>query len=72
MRVAVVTGGRADWGLLRPTVHALAADARFEPLVVAAAMHLEARYGDTLAEIDVPVAATAGASAPAPPSPTSR
>lgn len=59
IRVAVLTGGRADYGLLRPTIQALAADERFEPLVIAAAMHLDPLYGDTLAELaadGVPVA----------------
>lgn len=51
-RVAVLTGGRADHGLLRPTIHALRDDPRFQPLVVAAAMHLDPAYGDTLSVVE--------------------
>ena len=51
-RVAVLTGGRADHGLLRPTIRALRDDPRFAPLVVAAAMHLDPAYGDTLSVVE--------------------
>ena len=52
MRVAVVTGSRADYGLLRPTLAALAADERFELRLLVSAMHLDPAYGDSLAEIE--------------------
>ena len=48
VKVAVVTGGRADYGLLRPTMQALHDDERFELALVAAAMHLSEAHGDTL------------------------
>jgi UDP-hydrolysing UDP-N-acetyl-D-glucosamine 2-epimerase len=51
MKVAVVTGGRADYGLLRPTLLALRDDSRFSLALVVAAMHLRAEHGDTLAAI---------------------
>jgi UDP-hydrolysing UDP-N-acetyl-D-glucosamine 2-epimerase len=50
--VVVVTGSRADYGLLRPTIAALDADPRFELLLVAAAMHLSRRFGETFREIE--------------------
>jgi UDP-hydrolysing UDP-N-acetyl-D-glucosamine 2-epimerase len=51
IRVAIVTGTRADFGLLRPTIEAMGADERFEPIVIAAAMHLSPAFGDTIEEI---------------------
>lgn len=51
-RVAVITGTRADWGLLSPVVAALAASPRAIPLVVATNMHVMARYGSTASEIE--------------------
>lgn len=41
-RVAVVTGSRAEFGLLRPVMHAVAARADLELVVVAAGSHLVA------------------------------
>jgi UDP-hydrolysing UDP-N-acetyl-D-glucosamine 2-epimerase len=52
VKVAIVTGTRADFGLLRPTIEAMRSDERFEPLVVAAAMHLSSTFGDTIEEIE--------------------
>ena len=52
MRVAVVTGSRADYGLLRPTIAALRKDPRFDVIVLATAMHLDAAFGATVAEIE--------------------
>ena len=51
IRVAIVTGTRADFGLLRPTIEAMRADERFEPRVIAAAMHLSPAFGNTIEEI---------------------
>jgi UDP-hydrolysing UDP-N-acetyl-D-glucosamine 2-epimerase len=44
-RIALVTGGRADFGLVRPIRAALAARAETEPLLVVAAAHLSAAHG---------------------------
>jgi UDP-hydrolysing UDP-N-acetyl-D-glucosamine 2-epimerase len=52
LKVAVVSGSRADYGLLRPTIRALRDDPRFELAVLVTAMHLEAEYGSTVAEIE--------------------
>lgn len=57
MRVAVVTGTRADYGLLRPTLAALHTDARFDLQLVACAMHLSGRFGMTVEAIEFPIAA---------------
>lgn len=52
MRVAVVTGTRADYGLLRPTIGALHEDSRFDVAVLATAMHLSERHGMTISEVE--------------------
>ena len=52
MKVAVVTGSRADYGLLRPTLRALHQDPRFDLCLLVSAMHLDASYGDTITEIE--------------------
>jgi UDP-hydrolysing UDP-N-acetyl-D-glucosamine 2-epimerase len=52
VKVAVVTGSRADYGLLRPTLCALRDDPRFQTSLLVTAMHLDPDYGETLAEIE--------------------
>jgi UDP-hydrolysing UDP-N-acetyl-D-glucosamine 2-epimerase len=52
VRVAVISGSRADYGLLRPTLAALSEDPRFELCLLATAMHLHPSFGDSLAEIE--------------------
>lgn len=52
LRVCVVTGTRADYGLLRPIMLALKADPAFELMIVASAMHLVPEFGETWKEID--------------------
>ena len=69
-RVAVVSGTRADYGLLRPTIRALLDDPRFELRLLVTAMHLDRDYGLTVGEIEadgVPIASRvpAGVSAAA-------
>lgn len=51
-RVAAVTGSRADYGLLRPTLAALHGDPRFELSLLVCAMHLSRRFGSTVEEIE--------------------
>lgn len=67
MKVAVVSGSRADYGLLRPTITALRDDDRFELVLLVTAMHLQERYGLTVREIDadgIPIAARVPAGRP--------
>jgi UDP-hydrolysing UDP-N-acetyl-D-glucosamine 2-epimerase len=52
VKVAVPTGSRADYGLLRPTLDALEEDSRFALCLLVTAMHLDPVYGDTIAEIE--------------------
>jgi UDP-hydrolysing UDP-N-acetyl-D-glucosamine 2-epimerase len=66
MKVAVVTGSRADYGLLRPTIAALASDSRFELALLVSAMHLLPEHGLTVCEIDAdgfPISARVSAGA---------
>ena len=59
-RLAVVTGTRAEYGLLRPVIHKLLNSNKIIPLVIATGAHLSAEYGHTIDEIEadgVPVAA---------------
>ncbi|BBP45521.1 UDP-N-acetyl glucosamine 2-epimerase [Thiosulfatimonas sediminis] len=47
-RIALVTSGRADYGLLKPLWLALEADAEFSPSMIATGSHLVAEQGNTL------------------------
>jgi UDP-N-acetylglucosamine 2-epimerase (non-hydrolysing)/GDP/UDP-N,N'-diacetylbacillosamine 2-epimerase (hydrolysing) len=51
-KIAVVTGSRAEYGLLAPVMEGLAAATDFELVVVAAAMHLSPEFGLTFREIE--------------------
>jgi UDP-hydrolysing UDP-N-acetyl-D-glucosamine 2-epimerase len=50
-RIAVVTGSRADYGLLRWLMHEIQADSALELQVVTTGMHLDRRFGGTEALI---------------------
>lgn len=70
-RIAVVTGTRAEYGLLKSTMRAIAADPRLKLQVVATGMHLLRKFGHTVDEIvrdgwriDARVAMQTGADAP--------
>lgn len=51
-RVAIVTSTRADWGLLSGIARGLALRDDVELQIVATNMHLDPRYGGTIAEIE--------------------
>jgi GDP/UDP-N,N'-diacetylbacillosamine 2-epimerase (hydrolysing) len=51
MKIAVATGTRADFGLLRPLIQELENDPFFKLSIWAAAMHLSERFGNTVDEI---------------------
>jgi len=51
-RVAVVTGGRADYGLLRPVMRAIANEPSLELQVIAAAAHFLSSKGATARDIE--------------------
>lgn len=59
-KVAVVTGSRSDYGLLRPIVRGLESDPRFTLQLLVSATHLQAQYGLTVTDIEadgLPIAA---------------
>ncbi|MDE7153096.1 MAG: UDP-N-acetylglucosamine 2-epimerase (hydrolyzing) [Muribaculaceae bacterium] len=51
MKIAIVTGTRADWGLLSPVARALTDSGRVTVQIVATNMHLDPVYGNTIDEI---------------------
>jgi UDP-hydrolysing UDP-N-acetyl-D-glucosamine 2-epimerase len=59
-RLTYVTGTRADFGLMVPTLRTLAATADFQLELVVAGMHLSERFGFTASEVEesgLPIAA---------------
>jgi UDP-hydrolysing UDP-N-acetyl-D-glucosamine 2-epimerase len=50
-RIAVVTGSRAEYGLLRSVMRAIAADPRLRLRVLATGMHVLTKFGDTINDI---------------------
>jgi UDP-hydrolysing UDP-N-acetyl-D-glucosamine 2-epimerase len=51
-RVAVLTSGRQDYGILRSTLLLLRSDPLFELLLIAGGMHLSPQHGFTITEIE--------------------
>ena len=59
-RIAVLTGTRAEYGLLRPVLQKLAASTELELLLLVSGAHLSDAYGATVSEIEadgMPIAA---------------
>lgn len=58
-RVAVITGTRAEYGILRPVIARIRSSKRLELRLVVTGAHLSPRYGETVREIEreFPVAA---------------
>jgi UDP-hydrolysing UDP-N-acetyl-D-glucosamine 2-epimerase len=52
MRIDYLTGSRADFGLMLPSLRALDAAADFDCRIVATAQHLATGYGKTIADIE--------------------
>ncbi|MGI9325550.1 MAG: UDP-N-acetylglucosamine 2-epimerase [Pseudomonadales bacterium] len=52
MKICVVTGSRAEYGLFKPLLEALKSDDAFELQLVATAMHLSPTFGSTYQEIE--------------------
>jgi len=51
-KIAVMTGSRAEYGLLKPVMRAIEKDSSLELHVVAAGMHLEKQHGITMRAIE--------------------
>ena len=59
-RIAVLSGTRADYGLLKPLLRVLLADQRCELQLIVSGSHLSAAHGSTVTEIEadgIPIAA---------------
>lgn len=52
VRIAVLTGSRADYGLLRPLLRRLSDDARFELGLIVTGSHLAPGHGSTVRDIE--------------------
>lgn len=50
-KIAIVTGSRAEYGLLRPLIKAINLDSDFELQLIVSAMHLSKEFGYTVSEI---------------------
>ncbi|MEX0764792.1 MAG: UDP-N-acetylglucosamine 2-epimerase [Nitrosopumilaceae archaeon] len=50
-KITVTTGTRAEYGMLRPVLHALFASKKLDPYLIVAGMHLSKKYGMTINEI---------------------
>lgn len=50
--IAVVTVGRSDFGILRPVLRSIARDPDLKLSLIVAGMHLDARWGRTIDEIE--------------------
>jgi UDP-hydrolysing UDP-N-acetyl-D-glucosamine 2-epimerase len=50
--IAVVTGGRADWGLLRPLLDAIVAEPALELVLIACGTHLSSDHGGSLDRLE--------------------
>jgi GDP/UDP-N,N'-diacetylbacillosamine 2-epimerase (hydrolysing) len=51
-KICVVTGSRADYGLLHPVILGISLDLELELQLVVTGMHLSAEFGSTVAEIE--------------------
>src|SRR5688500_8393999 len=51
-RVCVVTGSRAEYGLLTPLLRVLEEDPAFDVRIVVTGAHLSERFGKTVSEIE--------------------
>jgi len=50
-KVCVITGSRAEYGLLSPVMHAIQKDPHLELFIIVTGMHLMERFGQTINEI---------------------
>lgn len=52
LKIAVVTGTRAEYGIFRPLLEGLDADPAFELVLLVTGTHLSERFGNTVTEIE--------------------
>lgn len=54
-KICIITGTRAEWGLLRPLARKIHLDPTLELQIIATGMHLSSEFGLTHQEIDFPI-----------------
>lgn len=51
-KICVITGSRAEYGIMRPLIHKLTNDKQLQVDIIATAMHMEEKYGYTYRHIE--------------------
>ena len=51
-KIAVITGTRAEYGILRSVLNALEVNPKLGPSLIVIGMHLSAEFGGTIQEIE--------------------
>lgn len=51
MKIAVITGTRAEFGIWMPVLYALAATKKLKPTLIATGMHLQKQFGQTIKDV---------------------
>ena len=51
-KICIITGSRADYGLLKPLIHILNIDPEIDLSIIATAQHLEKKFGLTFKDIE--------------------
>lgn len=51
-RVAIVTGTRAEYGILKPVIEKIGESKQFAPVIAATGMHLSPEFGKTIGQIE--------------------
>ena len=51
-KICIITGSRAEYGLLKPLIHILNIDSEIDLKIVATGMHLDKRFGFTFQDIE--------------------
>ena len=54
-KICIVTGTRAEWGLLAPLAHKIHNDSNLELQIIATGMHLSTEFGLTYRDITLPI-----------------
>lgn len=54
-KICIITGTRAEWGLLAPLAHKIYADNELQLQLIATGMHLSTEFGLTYRDINLPI-----------------
>ncbi len=50
-KIAITTGTRAEYGIIRPVLETISKSKRLDPFIIVTGMHLSKKYGNTINEI---------------------